>query len=124
MSDIPHERHYFHTLGEQLLAARKRRGLSQVALATRLARDRARISELERDLATDRRGRDRLTLFAEICDALDLMPVLLPKSRMGEVRQLIGDAGEQQNKGTAASAFEELFVDLERRRQNKGARRH
>ncbi|AGB73729.1 MULTISPECIES: helix-turn-helix domain-containing protein [Rhizobium] len=103
----------FNTLGEQLLAARKRRGLSQPALATRLGRDRARISELERDLATDRRGRDRLTLFAEICDALDLVPVLLPKSRMGEVRQLIGDAREHQNKGTAASAFEELFVDLD-----------
>ncbi|AYG76790.1 helix-turn-helix transcriptional regulator [Rhizobium sp. CCGE532] len=103
----------FNTLGEQLLAARKRRGLSQPALATRLGRDRARISELERDLATDRRGRDRLTLFAEICDALDLVPVLLPKSRMGEVRQLIGDAREHQNKGTAVSAFDELFIDLD-----------
>ncbi|AYG64141.1 helix-turn-helix domain-containing protein [Rhizobium jaguaris] len=103
----------FNTLGEQLLAARKQRGLSQPALATRLGRDRARISELERDLATDRRGRDRLTLFAEICDALDLVPVLLPKSRIAEVRQLISDAGEQQSKGAAASAFEELFVDLD-----------
>ncbi|AGS25349.1 helix-turn-helix domain-containing protein [Rhizobium etli] len=103
----------FNTLGEQLLAARKRRGLSQPALATRLGRDRARISELERDLATDRRGRDRLTLFAEICDALDLVPVLLPKSRIGEVRKLIGDAGEQQNRSEAASAFDELFVDLD-----------
>ncbi|MBB6305568.1 MULTISPECIES: helix-turn-helix domain-containing protein [Rhizobium] len=103
----------FNTLGEQLLAARKQRGLSQPALATRLGRDRARISELERDLATDRRGRDRLTLFAEICDALDLVPVLLPKSRIGEVRQLIGDAGDQLNKGTAVSAFEELFIDLD-----------
>ncbi|AGS24549.1 helix-turn-helix domain-containing protein [Rhizobium etli] len=103
----------FNTIGEQLLAARKQRGLSQPELATRLGRDRARISELERDLATDRRGRDRLTLFAEICDSLDLVPILLPKSRVGEVRRLIGDAGEPQNRGAAASAFDELFVDLD-----------
>ncbi|MGZ2487693.1 transcriptional regulator with XRE-family HTH domain [Rhizobium pisi] len=103
----------FNTLGEQLLAARKRRGLSQPALATRLGRDRARISELERDLATDRLGRDRLTLFAEICDALDLIPVLLPKSRIAEVKARIGDTSAQQNRGTAASAFDELFVDLD-----------
>lgn len=103
----------FNALGEQLLAARKQRGLSQPALATRLGRDRARISELERDLATDRRGRDRLTLFAEICDALDLVPVLLPKSRLAEVSALVGDTAYQQNKGTAASAFDELFVDLD-----------
>jgi transcriptional regulator with XRE-family HTH domain len=103
----------FNTLGEQLLAARKRRGLTQPALATRLGRDRARISELERDLATDRRGRDRLTLFADICEALDLIPVLLPKGRVAEVRAVIGDAEEKQNRGTAASAFDELFVDLD-----------
>jgi transcriptional regulator with XRE-family HTH domain len=103
----------FNTLGEQLFAARKKRGLTQPALATRLGRDRARISELERDLATDRRGRDRLTLFAEICEALDLIPVLLPKGRVAEVRAVIGDAAEKQNRGTAASAFDELFVDLD-----------
>lgn len=103
----------FNTLGEQLLTARKKRGLTQPALATRLGRDRARISELERDLATDRRGRDRLTLFAEICDALDLIPVLLPKGRVAEVMAVIGDTEERQNRGTAASAFDELFVDLD-----------
>jgi transcriptional regulator with XRE-family HTH domain len=79
----------FQLLGEQLLAARKKRDLSQPALAERLGRNRARISELERDLASNRLGRDRLTLFAEICDTLDLVPVLIPKSRMESVRQLV-----------------------------------
>lgn len=103
----------FSTIGEQLRALRAERGWSQPALAERLGRDRARISELERDLASNRLGRDRLTLFAEICDALDVVPVLVPKARATEVRQLV-ERSTMGNVPTAPvrSAFDELFVDF------------
>ncbi|WP_284218233.1 helix-turn-helix domain-containing protein, partial [Shinella yambaruensis] len=83
-------------LGAQLRRARKGRDLTQPALAARLGRDRARISELERDLLQARRGRDRLALLLEICDALDLAPVLVPAERLAAVQALLApaEAGE------------------------------
>jgi transcriptional regulator with XRE-family HTH domain len=54
----------FRSLGTQLKDARLRRRLTQPALAERLGRDRARISELERDLANERIGRDRLSFWS------------------------------------------------------------
>ncbi|KGD89185.1 MULTISPECIES: helix-turn-helix transcriptional regulator [Rhizobium/Agrobacterium group] len=103
----------FNILGTQLRAARMRRGLSQPEIAARLGRNRARISELERDLASNRWGRDRLTLFAEICDALDLIPVLVPRSRIAEVRRLIEEtSSEKRQSKQTPSAFDELFIDL------------
>ena len=103
----------FSMLGEQVRALRADRGWSQPALAKRLGRDRARISELERDLASNRMGRDRLTLFAEVCDALDVIPVLVPRARATEVRQQF----ERQNITNVTTvpvrpAFDELFIDL------------
>jgi transcriptional regulator with XRE-family HTH domain len=103
----------FQLLGEQLLAARKKRGLSQPALAERLGRNRARISELERDLANNRLGRDRLTLFAELCDTLDLVPMLIPKSRMESVRQLVDNIPPPRRSTDVPRAFDELFIDLD-----------
>ncbi|WP_440983212.1 helix-turn-helix domain-containing protein [Shinella sumterensis] len=103
----------FQLLGEQLLAARKKRGLSQPALAERLGRNRARISELERDLANNRLGRDRLTLFAELCDTLDLVPVLIPRSRMESMRQLVDDIPAPRHSTDVPRAFDELFIDLD-----------
>lgn len=103
----------FNMLGDQLLAARKGRKLSQPELAKRLGRDRARISELERDLTNDRLGRDRLTLFAEVCDALDLVPVLVPRSRAASVRHLLDEFSENRHTAQAPNAFDELFVDLD-----------
>lgn len=103
----------FQLLGEQLLAARKKRNLSQPALAVRIGRDRARISELERDLANNRLGRDRLTLFAELCDALDLVPVLIPKSRVESVRLLVDDIPAPRHSIEVPRAFDELFIDLD-----------
>lgn len=103
----------FQSLGEQLLAARKKRDLSQPTLAERLGRNRARISELERDLANNRLGRDRLTLFAELCDTLDLVPVLNPKSRMESVRLLVDDIPAPRHSIEAPRAFDELFIDLD-----------
>jgi transcriptional regulator with XRE-family HTH domain len=102
----------FSDLGTQLRALRKAREMSQPALAKRLGRDRARLSELERDLIGERWGRDRLTLFAEICDALDIEPILVPRSRAAEIRRGIdGTSGTDFHK-TVGSSFEELFVDL------------
>lgn len=103
----------FRLLGEQLLATRKKRGLSQPALAERLGRNRARISELERDLANNRLGRDRLTLFAELCDTLDLVPVLIPRSRMESMRQLVDDIHAPRHSTDVPRAFDELFIDLD-----------
>jgi transcriptional regulator with XRE-family HTH domain len=103
----------FSTLGEQLRALRAERGWSQPALAKRVGRNRARISELERDLASDRLGRDRLTLFAEICDAFDVVPVLVPRARAAEVRQQIENSATANMLTTPIrSVFDEVFVDL------------
>jgi hypothetical protein len=82
-------------------------------VAERLGRNRARISELERDLANNRLGRDRLTLFAELCDTLDLVPVLIPKSRMESVRLLIDDIPAPRHSTEVPRAFDELFIDLD-----------
>lgn len=103
----------FSALGAQLRALRTARGWTQPALAERLGRDRARISELERDLASNRLGRDRLTLFAEMCDAFDVVPVLVPRARAAEVLALV----EAPGRGAAPAApvrpaFDELFVEL------------
>jgi transcriptional regulator with XRE-family HTH domain len=78
-------------LGEQLRRARRSRGLRQAELAKRLGRNRSRISELERHLLTNQKGRDRLTLLTDICDALDLVPLLVPRRRASEIRDLIDD---------------------------------
>jgi transcriptional regulator with XRE-family HTH domain len=103
----------FNFIGRQLLAARRRRGLTQPDLATRVGRNRARISELERDLATNRLGRDRLTLFAELCDALDLVPVLVPKSRAAELQPFVEYDLSLRRTAGPSSAFDDLFIDLD-----------
>jgi len=100
-------------LGKQLLAARKNRRLSQPALAERVGRNRARISELERELANNRLGRARLTLFAEFCDSLDLVPMLVSKSRMESVRPLFDDIPFPSHSTEVPKAFDELFIDLD-----------
>lgn len=104
--------HIFSVLGEQLRGWRERRGMTQPALARRLGRDPARISELERDLRGGRWGRDRLTLFAEICDALDLVPVLVPRARAEAVRNQAQDTPPAAAARPSISTFDDLFVDL------------
>lgn len=103
----------FSILGEQLRFWRRERRLTQPALAERLGRDRARISELERDLIGGRWGRDRLTLFAELCDALDLVPVLVPRARANDIRNMVGGRSQPHVPQPVRSAFDELFVDLD-----------
>ena len=103
----------FALIGQQLLRARREKGLSQAELALRIGRNQARVSELERELKANRMGRDRLTLFADICDALGLVPVLVPRSLEGDVRSMLeGQAGEPPPRGGPPRAFDELFVDL------------
>jgi transcriptional regulator with XRE-family HTH domain len=102
----------FNRLGDQLRRARHERGLTQPQLASRLGRNQARISELERDLRNNRLGRDRLTLFAEICDALDLVPVLVPRARANEVCALIAPSEPPRAGAPTRSAFDDVFVDL------------
>lgn len=102
----------FRILGDQLRGWRERRRLTQPALAQRLGRDRARISELERDLRSGRWGRDRLTLFAEACDALDVVPVLVPRGRASAIRAMAGAEEGAEFRKPVRSAFDELFVDL------------
>src|SRR5579871_1690251 len=102
----------FAKLGAQLRFARKQRGLSQSELAQRVGRSSTRVSELERDLAGDRWGRDRLTLFAEICDALDLVPLLVPRSRAADVETVLAERAPATGPPVRTTAFDELFVDL------------
>lgn len=100
-------------LGLQLKEARAKRKLTQVALAARLGRDRARISELERDLLNERHGRDRLALLLEICDALHLTPMLVPAAKASEVRTILAPTPARSTLPQAPStAFDDVFVDL------------
>lgn len=100
------------TLGEQIKRARKSRQMTQAELAARVGRSMPRISELERDLESNRWGRDRLTLFAEICDALDLFPLLVPRARVPELQTLLDQKGLAASHRAVSSSFDDLFVDL------------
>ncbi|WP_241215513.1 helix-turn-helix transcriptional regulator [Sphingomonas sp. ABOLH] len=112
-AEIRMERAIFPVVGDQLRALRVKRGWSQPALAERVGRNRARISELERDLTNNRLGRDRLTLFAEVCDALDVVPVLVPRALATEIRLQVEPTKAANIIGMPIrSAFDELFVDL------------
>src|SRR5262245_35801719 len=100
-------------LGVQLREARSQRGLTQPELAERLGRDRARISEFERDLLNRRLGRDRFALFVEICDALNLTPLLVPRGKVEAVRDVLGQrAPRAETRRTGSTAFDDVFVDL------------
>ena len=103
----------FTLLGQQLLQARHHEGFTQPQLAARLGRDRARISELERDLATGRLGRDRLTLFVEMCDALGVVPLLVPRNQVETIRAIV-DTDHRPTDGVLPPAtFDVVFVDLD-----------
>lgn len=104
----------YKELGQQLRKARRARGFTQPELAARVGRDRARISSLERDMLNERAGRDRLTLFAEICEALDLVPVLTPLTKLESVRALLDGKAHAPNIGREqVSTFDQLFVALD-----------
>lgn len=102
------------TLGRHLVAGRKARGLSQRSLAERVQRGPARIAEMEADLLQARTHRDRLTLLLDICDSLDLVPMLVPRARAREVEALLGpaDTAAPAAPGAPPRVFDEVFVDL------------
>lgn len=101
----------FASLGHQIRQERLNANMTQRELASRVGRNAVRISEFERDLLQDRWGRDRLTLLAEICDALSLDIVLVPRARALEIKSLVRGALSPPQ-GDVPSAFDDLFIDL------------
>lgn len=99
-------------LGQALRSRRQARHLTQPQLAERVARSRTRISEMESDLLNGRPSKDRLGLLLEVCDALDLEPVLVPRDRLGVMRRLLAEAPSTTSNPTPRPLFEDLFVDL------------
>src|SRR5690606_27448506 len=79
------------TLSRAFRTARKQLGFRQADVAASLDRNTGRIAELENDLKQGRSKRDRLQLFLEMADVLNLVPVLVPKHRVGEVHRLLND---------------------------------
>ena len=102
----------FASLGHQIRKERLKADMSQRDLGSRVGRNAVRISEFERDLLQDRWGRDRLTLLAEICDALALDIVLVPRARAAEIEALVHGTSSSKPQGDVTSAFDDLFVDL------------
>jgi len=99
-------------LGEALRTRRRERKLTQPMLAARLGRSTPRISELERDLLQGKVGKDRLGLLADACDALDLVPVLVPRERIQAVRQTLQGTLPTAGGVRPGRVFDEVFVDL------------
>jgi transcriptional regulator with XRE-family HTH domain len=102
----------FASLGRQIRQERLKADMSQRDLASRVGRNAVRISEFERDLLQDRWGRDRLTLLVEICDALALDIVLVPRARAAEIESMVRGTPSSMPQGDVTSAFDDLFVDL------------
>ncbi len=101
-------------LGQALADARRAKGLSQRAVARKVGRTQARVAELETSLKSSQPIRDRLSLLVDLCEALGVVPVLVPRSRTLDVRALIGQAGAAPVHGSdnATGRFDELFIEL------------
>lgn len=99
-------------LGTAIRAARRRRGFGQAELAARVGRPVPRISELESGLLRERIGRDRLSLLAEVCDALDLALVALPREALARVEEVVAASPRRAVHPHQASMFDEVFIDL------------
>jgi len=78
-----------NALAKTFRTTRKQLGFRQADVAARLHRSMGRIAELENDLEQGRCKRDRLQLFLEMADALNLVPVLVPQNRVGEVERIL-----------------------------------
>ena len=102
----------FARLGHQIRQERLKADMTQRELASRVGRNAVRISEFERDLLKDRWGRDRLTLLAEICDALGLDIVLVPHASARAIESLVRGSPSSMPQEDVTSAFDDLFVDL------------
>lgn len=98
-------------LGASLRTARQGRRLTQPMIARRLGRTASRISEFETDLLEGRIGRDRLSLLVELCDVLELVPILVPRERAKSIRSQL-DTSPLTPGPTAGRVFDDVFVDL------------
>ena len=92
-------------LGTALRQARLSRGLSQAQVADRVGRATPRISELESDLLHDKSGRDRLALLADVCDALGLALLAVPRERLPRVQSLLDVAATPPQSPDQSSVF-------------------
>ena len=99
-------------VGIALRLRRKERALTQPMLAARLGRSTPRISELERDLVRGKIGKDRLSLLAEACDALDLVPILIPRERVQVINQALKEIASSTSGIAPRRVFDDVFVDL------------
>ena len=102
----------FPRLAAAIKAARTARGLTQAMLAERLGRAPARVSEFETDLTRARLGKDRLSMLAEICDALDLVPILAPREDLEAIEAVLSLPQRPRMVPSQQSLFDEVFVDL------------
>jgi transcriptional regulator with XRE-family HTH domain len=82
---------------------RRRRGLSQIALADLTGRKQARISLVEG-------GRDdpRLSTLIALARALGSELVLVPREHIAEVRQIVNASSKKPNR--VPTFFEEMYV--------------
>lgn len=90
------------------------RELTQAALAARIHRSPARISELLRSLDRDVRKQDRLGLLQDIAEVLQMELVLAPLEKSDQVMQALGPGRDATMSLEPAppSVFDELFIDL------------
>lgn len=109
-------------VGAALRAARRRRGFGQADLAARVGRPVPRISELETGLLRERIGRDRLSLLAEICDALDLALLVVPREALARVESALEAPSRPIVRSHPTTAFDDLFVDLSDEAAEGGSR--
>jgi DNA-binding Xre family transcriptional regulator len=103
--------HSSQGLARQLKAALAQRGMNQRVLAAATQSDPTRISRLFSDLASGRARADRLTLLLEICDILDMAPVLVPATRLDDIQRRL-DIPVSRPGPDKPSAFDDLFIDL------------
>ncbi|WP_207461477.1 helix-turn-helix transcriptional regulator [Azospirillum sp. SYSU D00513] len=99
-------------LSQQLRQARQDSGLTQQDVAERLGRTRGRLSELEAGLAEGKALRDRLSLFLDMAEALGVVPVLVPRSRIADVEALLEDRPVVPGPASPPRVLDEVFVDL------------
>lgn len=96
-----------NALAKTFRTTRKQLGFRQADVAARLHRNMGRIAELENDLEQGRSKRDRLQLFLEMADTLNLVPVLVPQNRVGEVERILNQASSSELT-RPRSVYEEL----------------
>jgi hypothetical protein len=102
-----------HSLYQQLQQIRHGAGLTFAALASAINRPAPRISEFMNSLAQATPHRDRMTTFIDMCEALSVVPVLVPRERLNEIEHLIGRVTVVRSSGAPVQdVYDETFIDL------------